>query len=69
MQNGYSLFMEMKLSYCLETARRESLYSFWDTGRGNDNLDWNDFQINVLQGYQKWHQSKASVYPIIVLRI
>jgi len=44
-----------KLSYCLETARRESLpriaeilwtYSFCDTGRGNDNLDWNDLQMS-----------------------
>jgi len=34
-----------KLRYCSQTARRESLYSFWDTGRGNDNLGWNDLQM------------------------
>jgi len=50
-----------KLSYCLETAR--------DNGRGNDNLDWNEWPLNVLQGHQKWHQSKSSVwFPISTLQ-
>jgi len=53
--------LNKKLSYRLETARRESLkkiaeircfskcvhifYSFWDTWRENDNLCWNDLQM------------------------
>ena len=52
-----------KLSYYIETARRESLkfcglilYSFWDNGRGNDNLDWNDLHMSfkVIKSGTNW---------------
>ena len=44
----------------------------WETllkRRGNDNLGWNDIQMYFkVQGHQKWHQSKASVwFPISTL--
>jgi len=50
-----------KLSFCLKTARRESLQKiavqfliYW-TLRWQPRLKW---PSNVLQGHQKWHQSK-----------
>jgi len=61
---------EYKFSYCLETARRESLpkllkfcgrMRYW-TWKWQPRPKW---PWNVLQGHQKWHQSKSSVrFPI-----
>ena len=46
-----------------DRATRKHAKDCWN-GRWNDNLCWNDLQ-NVLQGHQKWQQSKASVwFPI-----
>jgi len=56
-----------KLSYCWETVRRESMPSIaeMDVEMTNYRLKW---PLNVLQGHQKWHQSKVSVwFPISCL--
>jgi len=47
-----------KPSYCLETARRESLPKAAE-------IRCITITSNVLQGHQKWHQSNASArFPI-----
>jgi len=43
-----------------DRATRKHAKDCWN-GRGNDKLSW---PSNVLQGHQKWHQSKATVCKI-----
>ena len=52
-----------KLSYCWETVRRESMPRIAEMDvEMTPKLKW---PSNVLQGHQKWHQLKASVwFPI-----
>ena len=59
----YMKFFTKKLSYCWETLQRESMprIAVMDV----EMTTYAERPSNVLQGHQKWHQSKASVwFPI-----
>jgi len=58
------------LSYCLETARRESLYTpiLWDNGRGNDNPDWIDLQMSFKAINSGINRHSARVAVCLLLR-